>query len=70
MVPKYDCCSKKIHLTIFNICISKYGSLESRQFQSISAKFSDWDSLRLPLELREHVIGGTTPHDSDSEHLD
>ena len=58
-VPKYDCCSKMIHLTIFHICVSKNGSLESRQFQSISAKFSDWVSLRLPLELRQRIIGGT-----------
>ena len=32
----------------FDIGISKYSHFESRQFQSISVKFSDWDSLRLP----------------------
>ena len=32
----------------FDIGISKYSNFESRQFQSISAKFSDWGSLRLP----------------------
>ena len=30
----------------FDIDISKYSNFESRQFQSISAKFSDWVSLR------------------------
>ena len=28
--------------------ISKYSNFESRQFQSISAKFSDWGLLRSP----------------------
>ena len=32
----------------FDIGISKYSNFESRQFQSISAKFSDWGTLRLP----------------------
>ena len=30
----------------FDIDIRKYSSFKSRQFQSISAKFSDWGSLR------------------------
>ena len=32
----------------FDIGISKYSIFESRQFQSISAKFSDWGSLCSP----------------------
>ena len=31
-----------------NIGISKYSNFESIQFQSISAKFSDWVTLHLP----------------------
>ena len=32
----------------FDFGFSKYSNFESRQFQSISAKFSDWVSLRSP----------------------
>ena len=43
----------------FKIGISKYSSLESRQLQSISAKFSDWGSdymLRNLLNLYLQLI--------------
>ena len=32
----------------FEIAISKYNSFKSKQFQSISAKFSDWGLLHSP----------------------
>ena len=36
----------------FDIGIRKYSNFESRQFQSISAKFSDWGSLRSANHIR------------------
>ena len=45
---QYDCCPESIPLEVFDIGNSKYSNFESRQFKSISAKFSDWGLLRSP----------------------